>query len=109
MGLKVLVITLLIIPYVCSFMESLMSHHISDKLCRRILQYEHRQENYRNSLLHGISTYGLQLKKSAQIETTLPNFPAKRSSILYEAERKLVNLLLDESKIMYQKMKNKFE
>ena len=86
MGLKVLVITLLIIPYVCSFMESLMSHHISDKICRRILQYEHRQENYRNSLLHGILTYGLQLKKSAQIETTLPNFPAKRSSILYEAE-----------------------
>ena len=109
MGLKVLAITLLIIPYVRSFKESLMSHHISDKISRRMLQYEHHQENYRNSLLHGIVLYGLQLKKSAQIETTSPDFPAKWSNILYEAEHKLVNLLLHESKIMYEKMENKFE
>ena len=28
-------------------------------------------------LLHGITSYGLQLKKSAQIETTTPDFPTK--------------------------------
>ena len=33
----------------------------------------------------------------------------KRPDILDEAERKLVNLLLDESKIMYEKMENKFD
>ena len=65
-----------------------------------MLQYERHQVNYRNSLPHGVTTYGLQLKKGAQIETTLPT---KWSNILYEAERKLVNLLLDEGKIMYEK------
>ena len=33
----------------------------------------------------------------------------KRPDILDEAERKLVNLLLDECKIMYEKMENKFD
>ena len=33
----------------------------------------------------------------------------KRPDILDEAERKLVNLLLDESKILYEKMENKFD
>ena len=33
----------------------------------------------------------------------------KRPGILDEAERKLVNLFLDESKIMYEKMENKFD
>ena len=66
---------------------------------RWMLQYKHYQENYRNSLLHGITSYGLQLKKSPQIEITPPDFPTKWSNIFYEAERKLVDLLLDESKI----------
>ena len=90
-------------------MEGLMSNHISDKIYRRMLQYEHHQENYRNSLPHCITPYGLQLKKSAQIETTLRDFQKKLSNILYETERELVNLLQDESKIMYKKMENKFE
>ena len=51
-----------------------MSNHISDKIYRR---YEHNQENYRNSLLHGITPYGLHLKKSARIETTSRDFPTK--------------------------------
>ena len=33
----------------------------------------------------------------------------KRPGILDEAERKLVNLFLEESKIMYEKMENKFD
>ena len=74
-----------------------------------MLQYEYHQENYRNSLLHGITLYVLQLKKSAQIETTLPDFPTKWSNILYQAKHKLVNSLLDESKIMFEKMENNFE
>ena len=43
------------------------------------------------------------------IEITSPDFQMKRSSILDEAERKLVNLLLDENKVMYEKMENKFD
>ena len=91
MGLKVLVLTLLTIPDVYSFMESLMSNHISDKIYRWMLQYEHHQENYRNSLLHGITPYGLQLKKRDQIKTASPDFPTKWPNILYEPEHKLLN------------------
>ena len=43
------------------------------------------------------------------IETTSPDFQMKRSSTLDEVERKLVNLLLDENKVMYEKMENKFD
>ena len=43
------------------------------------------------------------------IETASPDFQMKRSSILDEAERKLVKLLLDENKVMYEKMENKFD
>ena len=41
--------------------------------------------------MHGITPYGLQLKKSAQIETTSPYFPMKWLNILYEAERVYLN------------------
>ena len=68
MDLKALVIILLMIPYICSFMESLMSNHISENKYQQMLQYEHHQGTYRNSLFHGITLYELQLKKRAQID-----------------------------------------
>ena len=52
--------------------------------------------------------FGLQLKKIAQIET-ISDFPTKWSNIVYDAERKLVNLLLDETKVMHKKMENDFD
>ena len=58
---------------------------------------------------HGITPYGLQWKKYAQIETILEDFPTKWSNILYNAERKLVNLLLDETKVMHKKLENEFD
>ena len=108
MGLRVYVIILLIL-YACSFMESVMSTHIADKIYQRMLRYEHHQENYQSSLQHGITPFGLQLKKLPQIETTSEDFPTKWSNILYNAERKLVNLLLDETKVMHEKMENDFD
>ena len=61
-GLKVSLITLIIIPYVWRSKESLMSNHMSDRIHQRILQYEHHQEKYRNSLLHDIKPHDLQQK-----------------------------------------------
>ena len=71
-----------------------------------MLRYEHHQENYLSSLQHGITPYGLQLKKRAQIETISEDFPTKWSNILYNDERKLVNLLLGETKVMHKKLEN---
>ena len=67
-------------------MESLMSNHMSNKIYRRTLQYERHQEKCRNGLIHGITPYGLQLKKSAQTETILQDFLLKLSNIFYEIE-----------------------
>ena len=39
-----------------------MSNHMSDRIHQRILQYEHHQEKYRNSLLHDIKPHDLQQK-----------------------------------------------
>ena len=47
MGFKAFVIILLMIPYICSFMESLMSNQISENKYRQMLQYEHHQGTYR--------------------------------------------------------------
>ena len=44
--------------------------------------YGHHQENYEISRQHGITPYGLQLNKSAQIETISEDFPTKWSNIL---------------------------
>ena len=108
MGLRAYVIILLIL-YACSFMESVMSTHIADRIYQRMLRYEHHQENYQSSLQYSINPFGLQLKKLAQIETISEDFPTKWSNMLYDAEWKLVNLLLDETKVMHKKMENDFD
>ena len=108
MGLRTYVIILLIL-YACSFIVSIMSTHIADRIYQRVLRYEHHQENYQSSLQHGITPFSLQLKKLAQIETISENFPSKWSNILYDAKRKLVNLLLDETKVMHTKLENDFD
>ena len=108
MGLRTYVIILLIL-YACSFIVSIMSTHIADRIYQRVLRYEHHQENYQSSLQHGIIPFSLQLKKLAQIETISENFPSKWSNILYDAKRKLVNLLLDETKVMHTKLENDFD
>ena len=108
MGLRVYVIILLIL-YACSFMESAMSTRIADRIYQQMLRYEHHQENYKSSLQHGITPFGLQLKKLAQMETISEDFSTKWSNTLYDAELKLVNLLLDETKVMHKKLENHFD
>ena len=87
-------------------MERVISTHIADRIYQRMLRYEHHQES---SLQHGITPFDLQLKKHPQIETISEDFPTKCSNILYDAGRKLVNLLLDETKVMHKKMENGFD
>ena len=109
MAVKVLVITLFIfLPYVCGFMEKLFATHSTDRTYQRILRNEHHQENYKNSLLNDITPYCLQPKKHNQIENISEDVPAKWLNVLYEAERKLVNLLLGKTKLVYQELENNF-
>ena len=54
-------------------------------------------------LLNNVTPYGLQLKKKAQIEIVSEDFSVKWTNILYDVERKLVQLLLKVSQLMYDK------
>ena len=95
MTVKVFEITLFILlPYVCGFMENFFATHSTHRTYQRILHNEHHQGN---SLLNDITPYGLQLQKHAQIDNISEDFPAKWLNILHKAERKLVNLLLEET------------
>ena len=96
-------ITIIVPVYACTLTESLMPMHITDRIYQRMLRYEHHREHYKNSLLNNITPYGLQLKKKAQIETVSEDFSVKWTNVLYEAERKLVQLLVKESQLMYNK------
>ena len=104
MDWKVFCITTIAPLDACSLTESVMSAHITNGIYQRMLRYEHQHENYENSLLNNITPYGLQLKKKAQIEAISEDFSVKWTNVLYKAERKLVQLLLKESQLMYDKM-----
>ena len=68
-----------------------------------MLRYERHQQNYQTSLQHGINVVSF---KRAQFEIISEDFPTKWSNILYDAERKLVNLLLYETRVMHKKLEN---
>ena len=51
----------------------------------------------------------MQLQKLTQIETITEDFSTKRSNIIYDAERKLVNVLLYETKVMHKNLENDFD
>ena len=104
MDWKVFAITTIAPLDACSLTESVMSAHITNRIYQRMLRYEHQHENYKNSLLNNITPYGLQLKTKAQIETISEDFSVKWTNVLYKAEGKLVQLLLKESQLMYDKM-----
>ena len=51
----------------------------------------------------------MQLQKLAQIETISKDVSTKWSNIIYDAERKLVNILLYETKVMHKNLENDFD
>ena len=68
-----------------------------DHLLQKSLRYQHHNENYIQSILEGIILNGLQLKKKPAFEPVFSDFNDKWRTILYQAEKNLVQLLLSES------------
>ena len=67
-----------------------------DHLCQKSLRYHHHKENYRTSLQGGIIPTGLKIKKEPGFELVTEQFDKKWNSVLFNAERSLVELLLTE-------------
>ena len=67
-----------------------------DLAIQKALRYSHHKENYKKSLQNGVIPPGLRIKKQPAFVPTTDDFYIKWDSILYDAERKLVALLLVE-------------
>ena len=64
---------------------------------QKALRYSRHRENYKKSLQNGVIPPGLLIKKQPAFITTTEDFYIKLDSILYDAQRRLVELLLVES------------
>ena len=67
-----------------------------DLAFQKALRYSHHKENYKKSLQNGVIPHRLRIKKQPAFVPTTEDFYIKWDSILYDAERKLVELLLVE-------------
>ena len=61
------------------------------------MRYQHHWENYQASLLERLTPSGLQIKKRPAINSISGTFEEQWNFFLYDAEKKLVQLLLKES------------
>ena len=105
---RVLVVIILYILY-SGLVLILMALQPVDRLYQKILRYQHHYLNYENSIRSDVIPHGLQIKKSAQIERNSPDFEDKWNNVLLEAERKLVSLLLDESRVVGQALSRQLD
>ena len=73
------------------------------------MKYQRHAENYRKSLFHEVTPFGLLLKKKAAINVISPDFGNLCNEILKEAERKLLRLLLKEMEQIYINTETEFD
>ena len=75
-----------------------------DIFLQKFTRYNHHQKNYERSLLEGIVLAGFKLKKSPTFQPVSPDFDLNWNNVLYDAEKKLVKLLLEEPKKVITKI-----
>ena len=68
-----------------------------DILYQKYLRYQHHHENYLQSMQYNIIPSGLQLKIKLSFNAVSDNFNEKLKTVIFDAEKKLVKLLLIES------------
>ena len=67
-----------------------------DFLFSKLLRYEHCAENYKLALEKQVIPFGLRIKKLPAIKPVSENFSNQCNSVLYDSEKRLVQLLLSE-------------
>ena len=80
-----------------------------EKLLQKSLCYEHHQNNYQDSLASDLIPVGLKINKPPAIETAIDDFDLKWKNILYNTEKRLVELLLLETSKFQYKYKFKYK
>ena len=80
-----------------------------DLLYQKSLRYQHHRENYQTSLLEGPIPSGLQIKKRPAINAISDTFEEQWNFVLYDAEKKLVQLLSKESERIVKEIEIQIE
>ena len=73
------------------------------------LRYQYHWENYQTSLLEGLTHSGLRIKKRPAITAIFDTFEEQWNFVLYDAEKKLVQLLLKESELIVNEIEIQIE
>ena len=91
-------LVILVLHKVLPFANGMVLHRKTlshlDLLVQKSLRYKHHKLNYIQSLEEGIIPSGLKIKKKLAFQQMSEDFEAKWKSILYNAERNIVELLL---------------
>ena len=74
-----------------------------DYLFSTLLRYEHHAENYKLTLVKQIIPFGLRIKKVPAIKPISKDFSHKWNLVLYDSEKRLVQLLLAETQKVAEK------
>ena len=74
-------------------------------LAQKSLRYKYHKENYIESLEEGITPVGLKIKNKLAFQPVSEDFEFKWNSIIFNAERSIVQLLLYESEKVIGKIK----
>ena len=80
-----------------------------DQLYQKSLRYQHHGENYLTSLLEGLTPSGLKINKRPTFESVTDDFQNQWNSVLHDAEKSLVKLLLKESENVVAKVQSEIE
>ena len=75
-----------------------------DILLQKFTRCNHHQKNYEQNFVEGIVPTGLKLKKGSAFHPVSADFDLNWNNVLYDAEKKLVRLLLEESKKVITKI-----
>ena len=78
-------------------------------LHQKSLRYQHHRENYQTSLLEGLTPSGFRIKKCLVMNAIFDTFKEQWNFVLYDTEKKLVQLLLKESEPIVNKIEIKIE
>ena len=78
-------------------------HSQLDNLLQKSLRHYHHRENYIQSLREGVIPTSLKLKKKPAINYISDGFEVQWNNVLYDAEKRLVELLLSKSEILIGK------
>ena len=84
------------------------THKKLDYLFRKLLRYEHQADNYKLALEKQIIPVGLRIKKLPAIKPISEDFSNQWNSVLYDSEKRLVQLLLAETQKVVEKTQIEF-